>query len=57
MTLCLTVEREDQKKIHIENFSEYMQLTGLSGSDKDGVVLPLRKELTQDEKDLELLEK
>ena len=57
MTLCLTVEREDQKKIHIENFSEYMQLTGLSGSDKYGVDLPLRKELTQDEKDLELLEK
>jgi adenylylsulfate kinase-like enzyme len=57
MTLCLTVEREDQKKIHIENFSEYMQLTGLSGSDKDGVVLPLKRELTQDEKDLELLQK
>jgi hypothetical protein len=57
MTLCLTVEREDQKKTHIENFSEYMQLTGLSGSDKDGVVLPLKRELTQDEKDLELLQK
>ena len=57
MTLCLSIEREDQKKMHIENFSEYMQYSAISATDNDEAVIPPLKELTQDEKDLELLEK
>jgi hypothetical protein len=57
MTLCLSIEREDQKKMHIENFSEYMQYSAISGTDNDEAVIPPLKELTQDEKDLELLQK
>ena len=57
LTLCLSIEREDQKKTHIENFSEYMQYSAVSGTDNDEAVIPPLKELTQDEKDLELLQK
>ena len=53
----LKKKREDQKKTHIENFSEYMQYSTLSGTDNDEVTIPPLKELSQDEKDLELLQK
>ena len=56
LTLCLSIEREDQKKSHIENFNEFLQFSTVSGTDMDEVV-PKKKELTQDEKDLELLQK
>ena len=57
LTLCLSIEREDQKKTHIENFNEFLQYSTISGTDNDEAVIPPLKELSQDEKDLELLQK
>jgi hypothetical protein len=61
LTLCLSIDREDQKKTHIENFNEFLQYSTISGTDNDedekGGALASLKELTQDEKDLELLQK
>ena len=55
ITLCLSIERVDTKRIHIENFNQFLQLKEEPKDARaDGEAIG---ELTQDEKDLELLQK